>query len=124
MNIGSFPFVENLLDVTARRQQAFAANIANLDTPGYKAMDVEFKEELSSSLRMASTSPAHLTPPGAESSTRFIEAEGKLKANGNTVDIDTQMTEMTKNGLQYVTLVQYLNQKLKTLRSSLNEGGR
>ena len=124
MNIGSFPYVENLLNVTAKRQQAFAANIANLDTPGYKATDVDFKEELSSSLRMTSTSPAHLTPPPAASSTRIIEAEGTLKANGNTVDIDTQMTEMTKNGLQYVTLVQYLNQKLKTLHSSLNEGGR
>jgi flagellar basal-body rod protein FlgB len=91
MNIGNFPYVENLLNVTAKRQQAFAANIANLDTPGYKATDVDFKEELSASLRVTSTSPAHLTPPAAASSTRIIEVQGTLKANGNTVDIDNDM---------------------------------
>ena len=73
---------------------------------------------------MTATDPAHMTSPTPASSPSFMEVEGKLKANGNNVDIDTQMTLMTKNGLQYVTLVQYLNQKLKTLRSSINEGGR
>ena len=51
MDIGTFPFVENLLNVTAQRQQAFASNIANLDTPGYKAKDVAFQQELASALR-------------------------------------------------------------------------
>src|SRR5690242_10280997 len=100
-----FTYLESRLTFAARRQQALSNNIANMDTPGYKAQDVEFADELA----------------GA-SSTRVVEIDGNEKANGNTVDLESQMTELTKNGLQYVTLIQYLNQKLKTLRSSISEG--
>ena len=107
MDTRIFSYLESRLDFAARRQQALSNNIANLDTPGYKTQDVEFADELS----------------GA-TSTRAIEVEGKEKPNGNTVDLEAQMTELTKNGLQYVTLVQYFNQKLKTLRTSISEGTR
>jgi flagellar basal body rod protein FlgB len=40
------------------------------------------------------------------------------------VDLDREMTELSKNGLQYIALVQYLNQKLRTLRSAITDGGR
>jgi flagellar basal-body rod protein FlgB len=119
-----FPYLESLLNLTARRQQALASNVANIDTPGYKAKDVAFEQELASTLRMAATESGHLNVSPASTGTRFIEAKGQMKPNGNTVDIETQMTELTKNGLQYVTLVQYLNQKLRTIRTSINEGGR
>ncbi len=102
-----FPYLESMLDLTARRQQALASNIANMDTPGYKAQDVTFQQELN----------------GA-TTTKVIELGGTMKENGNNVELEKNMTELTKNGLQYLTLVQYMNQKIKTLRSSINEGGR
>ncbi len=102
-----FPYLQNMLDLTARRQQALASNIANIDTPGYKSQDVVFQQELS----------------GA-TATKVIELEGKMKENGNNVDLESTMTELTKNGLQYLTLVQYMNQKIKTLRAAMIEGGR
>jgi flagellar basal-body rod protein FlgB len=46
-----FPLLENMLSVTARRQQALSSNIANMDTPGYKALDVAFQQELSASMQ-------------------------------------------------------------------------
>ena len=103
-----FPYLEGLLDLTARRQQALMSNIANIDTPGYKARDVAFKTEMGK----------------AVSSTRVVLRDSPDKENGNNVNLEQEMTEMTKNGLQYVTLVQYLNQKMKTLRSSIMDGGR
>jgi flagellar basal-body rod protein FlgB len=101
-----FPHLEKMLDWTAQRQQALSANIANIDTPGYRAKDVAFSEQL------------------GEAQLTTYEVPAKAKDNGNTVDLDREMTELSKNGLQYVALVQYLNQKLRTLRTSLTEGGR
>jgi flagellar basal-body rod protein FlgB len=104
---GINPYVEKMLDYTAKRQQAISNNIANLDTPGYTAKDVEFHEELSSASEISN-----------------VELDDKVKPNGNNVDLETQMTKMTQNGLQYVMLVQYLTSDIKTLRSAITDGGK
>jgi flagellar basal-body rod protein FlgB len=116
--------VERMLDITARRQQALASNIANLDTPGYKAKDVAFQQELSSSMQLATTDPSHLTASSTASSTQLVETEGKVKQNGNNVDLERETTEMTKNGLQYIMLTQFMSSAVKTLRYSISEGGK
>ncbi len=104
-----FPAIENLLTLTSKRQQVLAANVANLDTPGYKAKDINFADQLNSNL---------------EATVRMVEVNTKEKPDGNTVDLDRELTEITKNGLQYITIVQYLNQRIKTLRGAIVEGGR
>jgi flagellar basal-body rod protein FlgB len=124
MNVGDkmFPLVENMLDWAAKRQQTISANLANIDTPGYKAKDVSFAEHMQS-LVLKTTSPSHIQP-GAQNNMRIYEVGTETKENGNTVDLDREMTELTKNGLQYVALVQFLNQKIRTLRSAINDGGK
>jgi flagellar basal-body rod protein FlgB len=124
MNVGEkmFPVIENMLDWTAKRQQAISANLTNVDTPGYKAKDVSFSEHMQS-LGLDTTSSAHLAP-ASQSSMRIYEVETEAKQNGNTVDMEREMTELSKNGLQYIALVQFLNQKIRTLRSAINDGGR
>ena len=104
-----FPVLENLLTLTSKRQQILAGDVANIDTPGYRAKDISFAAALDGSL---------------DGSARVFEVETKEKPNGNNVDLDRELTEITKNGLQYVTLVQYLNQRIKTLRAAISEGGR
>lgn len=99
------PFVERMLDFTAKRQQAISANIANLDTPGYTAKDVSFHEELSGAASLEN-----------------VELEDEAKPNGNNVNLETQMTKMTQNGLQYMLLVQYLSSDVRTLRSAIADG--
>jgi flagellar basal-body rod protein FlgB len=123
MNAGNklFPVVENLLDWTAKRQQTISANLANIDTPGYKAKDISFSEQLKA-ISLDVSSPVHLGPTNPTGMGVF-EVATKEKQNGNTVDLDREMTELTKNGLQYVALVQFLNQKLRTLRSAIRDGG-
>ena len=116
-----FPALEHLLTWTSKRQQALAANVANLDTPGYRAKDYSFEAQLTS-LTLASTSDNHIAPEGDASPARMYEVGTREKPNGNNVDIEREMTEITKNGLQYITLVQYLNQKIRTLRSAISEG--
>jgi flagellar basal-body rod protein FlgB len=104
---GINPFVEKMLDFTAKRQQAISANIANLDTPGYQARDVEFKQELSNA-----------------SSIHDVDIDDAVKQNGNNVDLEKQMTRMTQNGLQYMMLIQYLSSDIKTLHTAIIEGGK
>jgi flagellar basal-body rod protein FlgB len=118
-----FPLIENILSLTAKRQQALSSNIANIDTPGYKARDFTFQQALSG-LSLNSTASAHLANEKSDSSMRMVEMDTPVKDNGNSVDLDRNMMELTKNALQYITLVQYLNQRMKTLRTSIQEGGR
>ena len=118
-----FPLVEDMLDWTAKRQQAISANIANVDTPGYRAKDYTFATEVEN-VQLKVTAADHLAPLVENSNLKMVEVAGKVKDNGNSVDLDREMTEMTKNGLQYIALIQYVNQKLRTLRTSISEGGR
>jgi flagellar basal-body rod protein FlgB len=124
MNVGDkmFPLVENMLDWTAKRQQTISANLANIDTPGYKARDISFSEHLQG-ISLETTSDLHLQSV-SQNGMNVFEVGGPDKANGNSVDLDREMTELTKNGLQYIALVQFLNQKIRTLRSAINDGGR
>jgi flagellar basal-body rod protein FlgB len=117
-----FPVMEELLTRSSKRQQALSANIANMDTPGYRAKDYDFQSELHK-LEMTRTSEMHINVKDT-SSARVIEVGTTEKPNGNTVDIERELTEITKNGLEYLTLVQYLNQKIRTLRTAITEGGK
>jgi flagellar basal-body rod protein FlgB len=120
-----FPALEDLLSWTTKRQQALSANVANQDTPGYRAKDYEFsfKEQLDS-LTLTTTNEKHMTPLEDTSKTRLYEVGTEEKLNGNTVDLEREMSELTKNSLQYLTLIQYLSQKIKTMRYAITEGGK
>ena len=115
-------FIESQLTFASKRQQAFSANIANADTPGYRAQDVRFESQMQL-FRMAKTSGRHITPLQSNSRFQMFDVDTEAKPNGNTVDLDRELTEVTKNGLQFVTLMQFLQSKLQTLRSSISEGG-
>jgi flagellar basal-body rod protein FlgB len=118
-----FPALEDLLSWTSKRQQALASNVANMDTPGYRAKDYSFEQELAT-MDLSSTSSKHIAPMGDSSHSRMVDVNTKVKPNGNNVDLEREMTEITKNGLQYITLVQYLNQKIRTLRTAISDGGK
>ena len=106
-----FPILQELLSRSAKRQQALSSNIANLDTPGYRSKDYDFRSELHS-LEMTRTSEKHISIKDT-SSARVIEVGTAEKLNGNTVDIERELTEITKNGLEIVTLINNRNKRTK-----------
>jgi flagellar basal-body rod protein FlgB len=118
-----FPALQDLLSWTSKRQQALGANLANMDTPGYRAKDYSFDQQLQT-IELAATSGQHIAAQEDTASSRLYEVDSESKPNGNTVDLEREMSEITKNGLEYVTLLQYLNQKIRTLRSAISEGGK
>ena len=115
-------FIESHLSIASKRQQVLSANIANVDTPGYRAQDVAFEDQMDL-LNLVGTAGRHMTPLGSDAGFQMFDVGTKAKPNGNTVDLDRELTEVTKNGLQYVTLMQFLQNNLRTLRSSITDGG-
>ena len=88
-------FVENMLDYAVQRQQMLSSNIANQDTPGYKAGDLLFEDALAASLQPTATQPGHLRVPPPASGMRLVQSDRQDKGNGNNVQIEHEMTELT-----------------------------
>lgn len=112
------------LDGLSQRQNIIANNIANVDTPGYRAQEIDFESVLkhildgSGSLQLASTNSAHL---GGISSGSFYQVQerpgGTTRADGNNVDIDTELLDMSETGIQYQAVSQELSKKLELLKT-------
>ena len=118
-----YPAMEDRMDWNARRHQSLSNNIANIDTPGFHSKDVSFSEQLQL-LQVNTTSSKHIAPAGMDSRLQQYEVAGHADMKDNSVDLDREMSEITKNGLQYVAMLQFVSQKLRTLRSAINEGGK
>ena len=112
------------LDGLSLRQQAISRNIANIDTPGYKAQTVDFQETLArivdnaGTLPMKTTDEDHMTT--AESDllmSASLRPGGTLRADENNVDIDTEMADMSEAGIQYQAISQAISKKLLLLKT-------
>ena len=111
---------QSALRVREARQELLASNIANADTPNYKARDVDFSATLkkvasgsqasSSNVPLTTTSPTHLTAKNSSSLAGSVQfrndQQGRI--DGNDVDTDKERMQFADNGLRYeatVTLV-------------------
>lgn len=107
------------LDYRAMRQDMISSNIANADTPFYKPRDISFEDALkakkaeifaddSKELKMATTDKSHLTPAKESQSlkaTTFYRDGHMARNDGNSVDIDVETTEMSKNSIMFDALI-------------------
>jgi flagellar basal-body rod protein FlgB len=119
------------LDLLALRHKLIASNIANVETPGYKSRDVEFKELLNDAvdknhqdMTLHTTHPHHIRPEN--SSTRpLIKLEGNsaMRNDFNDVDIDKELSKMTQTAMLYKSIVQGIIGKLSIL-DNVVKGGR
>ncbi len=112
------------LDGLSLRQQAISRNLANVDTPGYKAETINFEETLKhlvdkdGSLPMDVTNPSHLLPGSQETGFSLATRPGgSFRADQNNVDVDVEMTDMSETGIQYQAVSQSISQKLMLLKS-------
>lgn len=122
---GTIQRLEQSLDYASAKNKVISQNIANIDTPGYKAKSVEFKSVLESTLEAKRTSPKHI-PFQNEGLFPYRIREQQNTSynhNGNNVDIDKEMTELAKNQIYYQALVDRINGKFNSLETVL-KGGR
>lgn len=111
--------MEEALNFRGMRQDMIASNIANADTPFYKPRDVRFESTLaqkqkeimgenSQTLRMAKTDGEHLDalPDLSNATASLFYRDGHMAKNdGNSVDIDVETTEMSKNSTMYNAVI-------------------
>lgn len=122
----------NLLDqglnYSAQKQKIISQNIANVDTPNYKAKDVSFnaflQNALGESLQAYRTDPRHLdfSGSGVDGSQIVTRPNVQYNSNGNSVDMDQEMSDLATNQIYYDALVQQVNSKFATLQNVIRGG--
>jgi flagellar basal-body rod protein FlgB len=125
----AFAPLQNALDLRAYRQQLLAANMANANTPHYKAVDLDFTSALQSALNgQGSPLPMKLEQPGqletintANPATNFVayQAGNSVRLDGNSVDMGREQASFQKNSIQYEADLTFLTGKIKTLTSAI-----
>lgn len=113
------------LALRARRAEVLAANLANADTPGYKARDLDFASVLSGAqgerIGLAATVRGHLSGEAAAAGSGALLYRVPLQPSidGNTVDTQTEYAEFARNALQYQASLSFLNGRIRTLMTAI-----
>lgn len=131
------------LNGLASRQRVISNNLANVDTPGFKASDVEFEQELQRAIAQdgAQSASSQLAPvsyrpgqipiegdtPSAIDSVRpqLVRPDNtETRLDGNNVDIDKEMVQLAETTISYNSLVQLMAARVAMARYAVNEGRR
>ena len=131
------------LVLRAERQRIIASNIANADTPGYAARDINFKEALiqatgtggselskvslkaSSSASPSTTNPRHMVLPDVSQSQLSSESaaaygiQSQPSADSNSVDLDRERATFVDNSVRYEATLRFINGGSKTILSAI-----
>ncbi|MEC9482147.1 MAG: flagellar basal body rod protein FlgB [Halomonas sp.] len=128
---GALNFHQEVLNLRAERQKVLASNIANADTPNYKARDFDFGSELSRAMKQGQGSAGGLTL--STTASRQIPAQGPASAgrdllyrtpdqpslDGNTVDMDRERAQFADNAVRYQAGLTILNSKIQGLKTAM-----
>lgn len=122
------------INMRLMRHNITASNIANAETPGYHAKKLDFEEALARAVdtdKMRGVSMTHSEhiPVGgggfrALRPDIYENPEGAVDNDGNTVDLEKEMSTLAENQIQYKTALQLINKKLAAIKYAASEGGR
>lgn len=111
------------LDMLQLRQSVISDNIANVETPGFKARRVEFESELERALDQSGN--ADVTGQLDPVSPRIVEdPRSELGQDLNSVDMDREMSELTKTDIKFSAASQAITKKFSILKYAIGEGER
>ncbi len=99
------------------RQKAIANNVANLETPGYRRIDVKFEELLAKSLDSSGSVDLSELEPQI-----YQPKQTLVKSNGNDVSLEGEVGAMIKNSLRYKTYIRLLNKRYRQIELAMNIG--
>jgi flagellar basal-body rod protein FlgB len=125
--------MEKSLQLRARQHDVIVSNIVNMDTPNYKAFELHIEEELGGQvdgkkvLGLTRTSPDHL--PVQRAGTKNlkpvavdISKQATLRGDGNTVDMDREMVNLSENSLIYRASSQIISKMFGALKAAIKSG--
>lgn len=125
---GTITALENGLDYASQKQKVISNNIANSDTPKFKAKDVSFKkmldQELLSSFSTYKTDNRHydLDIKADASSGVYVRQNQSYNNSGNSVDIDKEMSDLATNQIYYNALTDRISGKFQSLKNVIKGG--
>lgn len=116
-----------------KRSEVIHANIANAETPGFRALGYDFEEQLQAvnqdeeALSLKTSSSAHFKQDGVQSGGKvephvYMRPTESVGNDGNTVDADKEMALLAQNQILYRAAVETLNKKIGILRYAINGG--
>lgn len=130
-------FHQDALRIRGQRQELLAANIANADTPYYKAKDIDFAKAMQtaragqnavqsgSQLKPIATNPGHINNSTGGQTTPKASAESLFRpiiqgsVDGNTVDMDVERNQFADNAIRYEASLTMINGKIKAMLAAL-----
>jgi flagellar basal-body rod protein FlgB len=127
----AFNYHQQALGLRQQRHQVLASNIANADTPNYKARDIDFASELKKAveqgrpagngLAMARTSERHLAGQAmaAPRQDLLYRVPDQPSLDGNTVDMDRERTQFADNAVRYQAALTIMNSRIQGLKSAM-----
>jgi len=113
------------LTLYGERSSLLASNLANADTPGFKARDIDFRKALAKAggeqISLKTTQGAHLggASSAVSDAAKLYRIPNQPSIDGNTVDSQVEQAEFTKNALHYQSTLTFLNGKFKGLRLAI-----
>lgn len=126
----TFQALAKALNLTKSRHELLASNISNVETPGYRPQDIDFKTvmagalESKGSVNLTRTDAGHMGP-GKEGAAGLDAVENVGEWNGvNWVEMDSMMTKLMENNLMYRMSTEALRRKITLLKEVIREGGR
>ncbi len=118
-------FLETSMDLLSVRHSLIASNIANVDTPNYKAVDLDFKRELRVAFERRES--PELGIRGARLrheevlSPRIVETGGPARFDGNNVNIDSEMGKLAQTSGRYAQAIKMMAIKLRMIRTAMRD---
>jgi len=115
-----FRTLENILQATRLRHRVIASNIANSDTPGYRARDVDFKTLVArEGTRLLTTDPRHLKGLETQPGVRVREDNRAPWGDKNNVELSVEMAKMIENDLIHDTAIKVMSTKIRMFKDAL-----
>lgn len=111
--------MERYLDLLSARQKILSSNIANAETPGYKAQDFDFRGEFK---RVLTEMDEGRSVPQAMEVNLFETPSISPNRDGNTVSMEIEMAKMAENSGLYNTAAQILSMKMRMIRDAITSG--
>jgi flagellar basal-body rod protein FlgB len=132
-DMNALDFQAQALILRSDRQRLIASNIANADTPGYVARDMDFAKTLQAATAglpgaqtVATTHPGHIgsASPGLNGglagSDLLYATPGQTNLDRNTVDMDRERASFADNSVKYEATLRFISQSVKTQLSAIN----
>jgi flagellar basal-body rod protein FlgB len=116
--------LHKLINAANERQKVISSNLANVDTPGYKAKDVKFGNILSKNIKLATTDPKHVgNNESAKIDSKMVVESDPSWGDRNNVELSVEVAKMTENALFHEAAVKILNSKIRMYKLAI-KGGR